>query len=83
MTLCSQGTAGSAYNVFADAPIIGPAPAGVTDDGNYIAGVRWKSRTAGAIGPVHPIDLAAPWHIYAVGALKEMCPSSLRPEKPP
>lgn len=74
MTRFYRGTAAGVYNAYADVPILAPDPAGVTDDGDYIGGVRWKSRTPGGIDTIYPPDLTVPWHVYGVGMLKNMVP---------
>jgi hypothetical protein len=74
MTRFYRGTAAGVYNVYADVPILAPDPAGITDDGDYVGGVRWKSRTSGGMDVIYQPDLTVPWHVYGVGVLKNMVP---------
>lgn len=74
MTRFYRGTASGRYNVYADVPIIAPDPAGVVDDGNYIGGIRWISRTPSGIDTIYPPDIRVPWHVYSSDVLKNIIP---------
>jgi len=70
MTRFYRGTASGSYNAYADVPMIAPDPALVMDDGNYIGGVPWISRTASGIDTIYPPDMTVPWRVSGVGLLQ-------------
>lgn len=74
MTRYYRGTASGLYDSYADVPIIAPDPAGVVDNGLYMGGVTWKSRTASGIDQNYPPDISVPWHIYGLHVLKNVVP---------